>query len=407
MGKGFLSLKDDPKKVSLLIGCVGGLIAAFMAFDAFKEMKLQNGNEIVKFEAGSGSYEQKVIAEVEGVGKIPMTITVEEEKLTNDEAEILLTESAVQLDQILLNENESFQEIKKNLCFTDDIPGTPVEVIWQTKPLEYFYSDGKIREDVEIVEPVELKLSAVLSCQEYTKNYEKIITISPRKQTLQSVLQNLINEYQKQDQNHMFLQLPTEYDGRQIVWKKPLDMTFLYFAALTVGAVLFLNFGSKRDVQMEKRMRLEELEKEYAQVVSKFSMLLTAGLSVRTAWERIVSMDRKGRNANRAITVEMSWAIREMQKGISELSVYEEFAARVGLIHYKKLMTMFISHKRRGGTDLLESMNQEMLLAWEEKKRKLRQQGEKIGTKLLIPMMGMLAVVFVIILVPAFLSLQL
>ena len=54
----------------------------------------------------------------------------------------------------------------------------------------------------------------------------------------------------------------------------------------------------------------------------------------------------------------------------------------------------------------MELMNEEMLLAWEEKKRKARQQGEKIGTKLLLPMMGMLTIVFIMILVPAFLSFQ-
>ena len=52
----------------------------------------------------------------------------------------------------------------------------------------------------------------------------------------------------------------------------------------------------------------------------------------------------------------------------------------------------------------MEAMNQEMFSAMEEKRRKTRQQGEKIGTKLLIPMIGMLGVVFLIILVPAFLS---
>jgi hypothetical protein len=69
-------------------------------------------------------------------------------------------------------------------------------------------------------------------------------------------------------------------------------------------------------------------------------------------------------------------------------------------------MALFLSDKRRGSVPLLDTMKQEMMIAWEERKRKIRQQGEKIGTKLLIPMMGMLGVVFVIVLVPAFLSFQ-
>ena len=55
---------------------------------------------------------------------------------------------------------------------------------------------------------------------------------------------------------------------------------------------------------------------------------------------------------------------------------------------------------------MTDTMNREMLNAWEEQKRKTRRQGELIGTKLLLPMMGMLMVVFLMILVPAFLSFQ-
>ena len=133
-------------------------------------------------------------------------------------------------------------------------------------------------------------------------------------------------------------------------------------------------------------------------------MLLSAGLSVRNAWERIVIMQRRKGISEKIIDEELRWGLREMQKGIPEMSVYERFGQRVGEVHFKKLMALFISDKKRGTLPLLDAMNQEMLCAWEEQKRKTRQQGEKIGTKLLLPMMGMLSVVFLIVLIPAFLS---
>ena len=136
-------------------------------------------------------------------------------------------------------------------------------------------------------------------------------------------------------------------------------------------------------------------------------MLLSAGLSVRNAWERIVLLYRSKSEENSPILLEMHQSYREMQKGVSELEVYEKFGTRVGQVHYKKLMALFISDRKRGSVNLLDAMNQEMLQAWEEQKRNAKQQGEKIGTKLLLPMMGMLAVVFIMILVPAFLSFQL
>ena len=172
-------------------------------------------------------------------------------------------------------------------------------------------------------------------------------------------------------------------------------------------SMILLYFGSKRDEQIQKSERLEALEKDYAQIVSKFTMLLSAGLSVRNAWERIIMLYKEESDHSHPIYAEMRWAMREMQKGVSELEVYEKFGVRVGQIHYKKLMALFMMDKKRGNIHLVEAMNQEMMQAWEEQKRKTRQQGEKAGTKLLIPMMGMLTVVFVMILVPAFLSFQL
>lgn len=405
MGKDFWNLKNDQKKLSLFIGCAGILLTLGMAISSYKGTELKNGNMLVKNEPGTGSYDQALVAQIADGEKISLTVTVEERELTMEEAEKLFDSASVCLDEIVLGENESFERIQSDLQFVNKIPDMMVDVTWSFS--EYFHADGKVREDRNVTEPVEVKLSAVLYCQNYTRDYEKNIILYPKIRTLQSSLLEEIKKEQTESKQSASLQLPTEYEGNQIVWRKPWDRRFLYFAGFMLCAMIFLKAGAKRDEQLEKQKRLEELERDYAQIVSKFSMLLTAGLSVRNAWERIVRMDQNRKGEKKQITKEMNWALREFQKGISELEIYEHFGRNVGLVHYKKLMAMFSSHKKRGGSELMQMMNQEMLLAWEEKKRKVRQQGEKIGTKLLLPMLGMLAIVFVMILVPAFSAFQL
>lgn len=405
MGKDFLKLKTDQKKLCMLVLCAGVIITIAMGAAAYRNTEIQNGCELPKNEAGGGSYEQEVVANVEGYEKIPVTILVEEQKLSEAEAKEVLEEAALLLDDLLRGENESLSCITGSLNFADSIPGTPVEVEWISKDFEYFYSDGSLREDVEFSEPVELKLSAILSCQEYVRDYETVITLLPKEKTREEQFAEFVEEAEKDGQE--VLKLPTDYEGIAITWKKPMDDTFLFFFLLTVGAVVFLHFGGLRDKQEEKKARMEELEKDYAQLVSKFTMLLSAGLSVRNAWERIVRLYGTNHAQKSAVLEEMKQSLGEMQKGIPELEVYERFGQRTGLVHYKKLMSLFVSDKKRGSMNLLEAMEQEMLQAWEEQKRKTRQQGEKTGTKLLAPMMGMLAVVFIMILVPAFLSFQL
>lgn len=405
MGKDFLNLKTDKKRLYTLILCVGLILTGLLAVKAWSAVKLRNGCELPKNEAGEGNYKQDLIAVI-GEEKIPVTIEVGERKLSQKEAQEMLLAASETLDDILKADNESLSKISTDVNFADRIPGTAVEVEWTEKLADFFYSDGTLREDFVLLESVEQKVSAILSCQEYTMEYETVLTILPRTVTQERALLEQIEKLSQENEEKAVMELPKEYQGSAIIWKKPLDLTFLYFGILTVGAVIVLKIGSKRDADIRKKERLEALEKDYAQIVSKFTMLLSAGLSIRNAWERIVLLSKGKTEGTHPIYEEMRWAMRQMQQGVSELEVYERFGIRVGQVHYKKLMALFITDKKRGSINLLEVMNQEMLQAFEEQKRKTRQQGEKAGTKLLVPMMGMLAVVFMMILVPAFLTFQ-
>ena len=57
----------------------------------------------------------------------------------------------------------------------------------------------------------------------------------------------------------------------------------------------------------------------------------------------------------------------------------------------------------KGMTQILKNEHQQ---PFEERKARARRKGEEAGTKLLLPMFLMLAVVLVIVIVPAFLSVQ-
>ena len=402
MGKEFLKLKTDSKNTGWVLLTVGMILTLSMGILAYRNTELDKEYELPKNELSEGAYMQEMIAYV-GEERIPLTVTVEARSLSKEETQKELDRAEKLLGDILKGKNESLEKITTDLNFAEEIPDTCVEVHWTEWGLEYFYSDGKLREDLKLSEKVEVNISAILTCQESVREYETTVTILPIKQKMESSLQEMIyreNEGTSEKEN---LVLPKEYEGEKIIWKKPLDVTFLWVLALTVSTAFALKIGRKRDEKEAKKERLEELERDYAQIVSKFAMLLSAGLSVRNAWERIVLMYRR-RGVQSAVYEELNWGLLQMQKGISELEVYESVGIRTGQVHYKKLMALFISDKRRGSIPLMEAMNQEMFSAMEEKRRKTRQQGEKIGTKLLIPMIGMLGVVFLIILVPAFLS---
>lgn len=403
MGKRFLKLMAETPRSAKIILIVGILLSGILGITAYQRRALENGYELERRELSEGDYREEVIAYLRKE-KIPVTVTVDARTLSEEEAEEQFLKSEVLLLERLRGENESLSLVTKDLDFISWIPETGIEVEWVEKQLDYFYSDGKIRENQGQSESVELQLSAIMICQEYTKELAIKITVLPTTADVSKDLLRLIESENETTRSGSSFLLPKEIQGQTITWKRPMDHTWIYVLLLTLVASIALVCGVRIDQRAEKKRRVEELEKDYAQIVSKFTMLLSAGLSVRNAWERIVIMQRRKGISEKIIDEELRWGLREMQKGIPEMSVYERFGQRVGEVHFKKLMALFISDKKRGTLPLLDAMNQEMLCAWEEQKRKTRQQGEKIGTKLLLPMMGMLSVVFLIVLIPAFLS---
>lgn len=100
--------------------------------------------------------------------------------------------------------------------------------------------------------------------------------------------------------------------------------------------------------------------------------------------------------------MEMLYTCRELRSGTSEGVCYEHFGRRTGLQEYIRLCTLLTQNLKKGNSTLLERLREESDRAAEERLQQGRKLGEEAGTKLLVPMVLMLAVVMAVIMVPAF-----
>ncbi|MBO6000030.1 MAG: hypothetical protein J6P87_10115 [Lachnospiraceae bacterium] len=73
---------------------------------------------------------------------------------------------------------------------------------------------------------------------------------------------------------------------------------------------------------------------------------------------------------------------------------------------YSKLAALLSQNLRKGGGVLIRSLEEEAQTAFEERKNIARQLGEEAGTKLLFPMVLMLAVTMVMIIIPVYLGME-
>jgi len=61
-----------------------------------------------------------------------------------------------------------------------------------------------------------------------------------------------------------------------------------------------------------------------------------------------------------------------------------------------------VQNLQKGAKGALQLLEQEAMTAFAERKEAAKRKGEEAGTKLLLPMFGLLGIVLVIVMVPAF-----
>ena len=163
--------------------------------------------------------------------------------------------------------------------------------------------------------------------------------------------------------------------------------------------------GRKKE---KKKRESEEMRRDYPQIINRFSLYIGAGMSVRNAWQRITEDYRKNkeRTGRRKAYEEMIYTENQMKNKAAESECYEEYGIRCGLSVYRRFGTLLSQNLRKGSKGLSELLKRETGEMFEERKKQARKLGEEAGTKLMIPLFMMLAVVFIIVIVPAFFTIQ-
>lgn len=255
--------------------------------------------------------------------------------------------------------------------------------------------DGKDPENLDIQVPE----------KELQESKTESELIQPTEKTWQKELKEAVEQYNLQKEDPDYYYLPDEWEGQALQWQKPGDDSGAMLASLALFAAFVVMLRKVREKQEAQAKRAEQLLMDYPSFVMKFTLLIQAGMTVRSAFQKMSTdykrrCPKKGRYAYEAVMT----ACYEMDSGIAEVEVYRRFGERCGQMKYKTFSTILIQNLQKGGQRMSDLLEQEALEAWDERKRKARVLGETAATKLLVPMVMMLAVVMAIIMIPAFLS---
>lgn len=395
------------KKISLFLAVLAaGLILGLLAkISAVGKSRVGEGGVVSRGSYEEGEREVRLKTDI-GKDKMSFVIPVYPRTLTAEETAALSETFFENVEALILNDNEDLRHIRSDLSLEEGYEGFPFEVEWESSRAEILDCGGRVG---EVEEPVRVSLRVSLRYQDFrkAKELEAVVLpacLTPEEQEYLEMQDYLLAGEESSRREEEWI-LPGEWKGNAVSWSFEIKdySTWIWAAAPAVALLIYLAFD--RDLKKTLEKKQNELSREYPGLVHKLALYVGAGMTIRGAFQKIggdyEKKVKKGLKTKPGCE-EVLYTCRELLAGVAEGAAYEHFGKRTGLREYIRLAALLGQNLKRGSGTLLERLREEAEKSLEESLLRAKKLGEEAGTKLLAPMVLMLAIIMVMIMVPAF-----
>lgn len=400
--------KEDLKKYLLIAAAV--VIAAAGIYSGSKTKDIQdNVIERPEYNEEARTVAVNVYAEGEE-NPVYVELEIQPKKYTETQIQEIFDEVYEQLKEIIKGENEALSSVTHDLKLVTSVEGYPVTIEWYSEDYGIVDYDGTVYNSGFLAdEEKEVELLLVLSYETYSRQYSVMVNVKPLQlDTAQERAEGIkaeLNRLAAEDTSDT-LKLPGKIHDAAVSYEYAENNDSVVFIILPIIVLIFLKLKKYEDKAKQEKLRKQQLQYDYSEVIAKLTLLAGAGMSLRRAWEK-VSYDyeqNKKRSKERYVYEEMLRTCKEFDSGISEKCAYEHFGNRCDTKEYRKLSSLLAQNVKKGTKDILRLLEEESKAAFEEHKNLAVRKGEEAGTKLLLPMIMMLIIVMIIMMFPAMTS---
>lgn len=401
------------KKISLfLMLCLLGTL-----FGVAVSYRTRDGLLLVDGKVLRGTYAEEPqeigVATVLASGeKKQFQVSIYPYQLSEQETEALWAEFRELLPGLILGKNASLEQVTEDLLLEQYYAEYPFSLEWKSSRPDILKSLGEVS---VVEEATELVLTARVFYGEAEWQEEFAVTVIPpilsETERMEQELAELLTDSEKESRNAREWQLPTKYQGNELIWKEITkdNGPIFWSIAVVIAVVVFLM--SDKDLHDEWNVQREEMKRAYPDVVQKLLLYLGAGMTVRAAFQKMAAEYeeyKKEKHTGGArsgfIYQEICYMCRELQAGVSEGTAYEHFGKRTGVQEYLRLSTLLAQNLKKGNSTLLQRLKEESEKASAERLQNSKKLGEEASTKLLLPMVMLLLVVMLMVIIPTFSS---
>ena len=307
------------------------------------------------------------------------------------------------LKRTILSENESFNSIKSNLSFPEKIEGYPFEIEYRVRPRGYISSSGELTGDVEEDTEIEIEITYSLEGFEEKEIIEGVIIPAPKseEEMFFKKLKKDLEERNENERNDKNIELPKELEGVNISWSKKKNNKIPSVIVLSLLCALTVLLKDRLSIGENEKKRREKIIEEYPDFAVKYALLNEAGLTHRQVVERLGAEFKKNKKSS-PLYEEIYRVCLDIKGGLSLTEALDLMASRVSVREITFFVGRINRNIKKGGRDFANEIREAAEESSSEKREKIRRKAETAGTRLLIPMVFLLIMVFALIMIPAF-----
>ena len=406
--------RDYQKKKTVLMGMIviiGFVSALSLHLSSRMETKLAEGARLIRNEWGAGDFKITLLARTEEWNR-KIALSVRERQYTVKEKEELIKDLRLALPDIVKGENQDLYHVTTNLNLVTSVKEYPFLLNWESMNRDRIEADGTVKRKEVPKEGEWVTLKAFIrdKQQEVHDVFEVKVfllseTLTPEELFFRELEEELLQE-EREGKSEKQLNLPQRLNGQSIGWQEQKkEYSFLIFLLFLLGAAT-VGRSMDRDLKRSVQKRNEQLMAEYSGFVSMLRLYLVAGLTIKNAFVQIANdYERQSKTpGKRCLHEEIKTLCFQLENGMEEERVYQQWGYRCGEMRYRRLSFLLGVHLKQGNSQLIQLLAQEAETAQEDRRNYARKLGEEAGTKLLLPMIMMLAVVMMLVLLPAYMG---
>lgn len=389
-------------KLGIYILLGSGLVIGILWITEEREQTIGD-NLLYRNEYGEGQTEIELWVRNQNKD-FPITVMLEEREYTKEELDQIFLQFEDILETQMLGDNVSFEHICFDLNLSDQIEGYPFSIDWYTDDY-YLDRNGHLLQQIPEDESIsEIRADIFYKDFLWQKVYQCNIQKPAVEEDFIKKISDFIQQMEEETRTEKAIELPQLFEETPVYWRKrQMRQSVMLFLGVPV-LLIILSFCKDHDVHEKVKIRQDEMEYDYPEVVNKLALYIGAGMTVQNAWNRMIVDYQGKKQVFRYVYEEMMFVYREVENGTSFEKALEEFGRRCQSAKYMKLVTLLSQYMKKGSLQIGTLLRQEATEAMEERKGVIRKKGEKAGTKMLLPMMLLLFVIMILVIAPAFMN---